>query len=96
MKKNERMLHPSTDIQFNGSDLTESGGQISAVDLRGLLLAENSQKKRFMLHKHTYDFNGWVSILGCISEFLKGRLKLDEIRYGMERLDCHFVFTKTT
>lgn len=52
-------------------------------------------KERFMHHKHTYDFDGWLAILQQSKGFLSNRIKFIDVRYGHERFDCHFVFQVT-
>ena len=43
---------------------------------------------------YTYDFDGWISLLVDIQRFLKKRFLISEMRYGMERFDCHFVLKR--
>lgn len=46
---------------------------------------------RFLHHKHNYSFDGWLDIFHRTREYLGGRFKFLDIRYGHERADCHFV-----
>jgi SAM-dependent methyltransferase len=54
---------------------------------------------RFMLHKHTYDADGWNSLFVDIQRFIavhapSADFAIVETRYGMERFDCHFMLRK--
>ena len=47
--------------------------------------------QRFLHHKHNYDFDGWLNMFHEAKAFFDGRFKQAEVRYGHERMDCHFV-----
>lgn len=48
-------------------------------------------EQRFMHHKHNYELGGWIDLLQQTRAFLGNRFKVVDLRYGHERLDCHFV-----
>ncbi len=52
-------------------------------------------KYRFFHHKHNYSFGDWIELLVQARAFLKNRFELADVRYGHERLDCHFVLRTT-
>jgi SAM-dependent methyltransferase len=94
MRANAHTVRLNLESRAGKNDLIASGGQISAMDLGLLLDSPSSGALRFMLHKHTYDFDGWISLLVDIQRFLKKRFLISEMRYGMERFDCHFVLKR--
>lgn len=51
-----------------------------------------TSSERFMHHKHSYDFNGWLDILYKSKTFFSNKLQFVDAQYGHERMDCHFVF----
>jgi SAM-dependent methyltransferase len=94
MRAHANLLHPSGDSQFKHEDFSASGGQVSIKDLGRLLDAKDAKLHRFMLHKHTYNNSGWVELVFNIKSFLGARFSVEEVRYGMERLDVHFILRK--
>lgn len=46
---------------------------------------------RFLHHKHNYEFQDWVVLVLKVRDFLQHRFDLEDLCYGHERLDCHFV-----
>lgn len=95
MRANAHTLGHDPESGASQDDLVPSGGQINVRDLRLLLDSGTSGTHRFMLHKHTYDFDGWASLFVDVQRFLKRRFSISEMRYGMERFDCHFVFRRS-
>lgn len=53
------------------------------------------QEKRFIYHKHNYNFLGWVELLQKTSTFLDGSFEIVDLRFGNVRKDCHFILMRT-
>jgi len=49
------------------------------------------QDYRFLFHKHNYDFESWTNLIFQSKKFLENEFSIQEIRYGHERKDCHFL-----
>ncbi len=67
---------------------------LATEDLTPFLSPGNAGGIRFMLHKHTYDPNGWIGLFVDAQRFLAARnsgFTIAETGYGMERCDCHFM-----
>ena len=94
MKKTPYLFHPSGDSQFDPNSLEASGSQVEAGKLLQILQGNDSKQFRFMLHKHTYDFNGWNKLFTEIQKLDFIKFKIEEIRYGMERMDFHIVLSR--
>jgi SAM-dependent methyltransferase len=69
-------------------------GQSNAQAMLDIIESNSITDHRFVFHKHTYDFGGWVQLLVKAVEHIGG-MKIGEIRYGYHRMDCHFVLEKT-
>ena len=50
--------------------------------------------QRFMHHKHNYRLAGWTALMLKARDFLGARFDVEDIRYGHERMDCHFVLRR--
>lgn len=46
---------------------------------------------RFLYHKHSYAFDGWLRLFIAAQDFFAQRFRLVDVRFGHERSDCHFV-----
>jgi len=63
--------------------------------LKELIAGEISPEHRFLCHKHNYDFQGWINLLFQTKNFFKNQFSIEDIRYGYERQDCHFILKVT-
>jgi SAM-dependent methyltransferase len=59
--------------------------------LEGLRNEEISPQYRFLCHKHNYDFEQWTSLIFQTQKYFNNRFSVEDIRYGHERQDCHYV-----
>ena len=51
-------------------------------------------KYRFIHHKHNYNLAGWIELMLQTRDFLASRFEVVDVRYGHERLDCHFMLKR--
>ena len=49
---------------------------------------------RYAYHKHNYTYAEWICIFQKTVEFLENKVSIVDVRFGAERLDCHFIFRK--
>lgn len=54
-----------------------------------------SQEKRFMFHKHNYNYYGWTNLIFQSRFFLDNAFDCIDMRYGHLRKDCHFILRRT-
>ena len=80
-------MNPAADDWGIHCDLTE---QLKEALLSGTV-PENLD---YVYHKHTYSLDGWLRLLVNAQEFLGNTFTVEEIRFGTERFDWHFVLRK--
>lgn len=68
--------------------------RLPAAEFAHFLRASSHDGVRFMIHKHTYDFEGWLRLIIKATDFFPGQICIRDIRYGVRRRDCHFVLEK--
>ncbi len=68
-------------------------GQVEASEFRKIIANGALGDQRFAFHQHTYSFDGWLKILMPLIEHIGG-LSTQEVRYGHERRDCHFILER--
>ena len=59
--------------------------------VKGLIAGEIPAEYRFLCHKHNYNFEDWTSLILQAKIFFNNRFSIEDIRYGHERQDCHYV-----
>ena len=95
LRRHEEISNPSGDQQvFHDPSLTD-GKKSQHPDFR-LLLAQASHDNpyRFAVHKHTYSLDGWCKLMNSVQPILGNVFEIEEVRYGTERQDCHFILRK--
>ncbi len=69
--------------------------EIDAATAEGLATGKLLPEERYLTHKHNYDFHTWITIMVESLAFLKSPFTIADCAFGLERMDCHFVLTRT-
>ena len=70
-------------------------GQIDLQTFMREFATEQDRKRlRFMTHKHTYTFDGWMELMVDLKRVLDEQFAIRDCQYGLHRRDCHFVLRR--
>jgi len=90
------LMHDKLYINSSGDSINHLNMHADLDDkYKSSVIAGNiAAEFRYIHHKHNYDFNDWVHLFFKAQKFFANRFKIQDIRFGHERLDCHFIIER--
>ena len=76
----------------NGIGIDENAhATLSKTYTEAVIAGKIPSELRFVHHKHNYSFEDWTKLFFECKNFLSYSFNIVDIRYGYERMDCHYI-----